>query len=391
MSEGLDFSNDPGFVPNSWENLDENAIKKEITGLITRINNVSRLLERMVYDNDYEKTNKAYSDLWMQDLSPSGFVPLFCSTNAGTFAKFTDEGSAPPWYGNLSAEEKKAFDASQHFYADAAKLVKPMEQLRELMMLMMLSKPFKYMRTTLNFDEAGYNEDLYHKINQDVLDLNDLLNKSWDALDRQPLSAERYYNSNAGGIDRDRLIQGYRQARLQDYQTIVSSYKMNDRFTMRSDGTFSVSPGFLADMKVIDKYTLQISIIGNIEDDMKHTLETCPKITAVLNEVWNNLKTEHFKALTDTLGTLNTALYEFAEGGLNVWNCYKNRDDDAPYCFIRILPAFSGVSGRYGFQALNADPWHDGTWFYQLYQSAAKALSEHCRDYVYNHGHPQLK
>ncbi|MBQ6592806.1 MAG: hypothetical protein IJH98_07940, partial [Solobacterium sp.] len=65
--------------------------------------------------------------------------------------------------------------------------------------------------------------------------------------------------------------------------------------------------------------------------------------------------------------------------------------DDAPYCFIRILPAFSGVSGRYGFQALNADPWHDGTWFYQLYQSAARALSEHCRDYVYNHGHPQLK
>ena len=380
-----------GFEPNSWESLDENMIKTEINGLATRIINVTKLLEKMVYNNDYDKTSKDFDKLWMEDFGSGGFVPAFFNVNEGTFGKFKDESSAPPWYGNLSAEEKKAFDTSQHYFSDDEALVKPMAALRQIMMLLPLKNSFKFMRITLNFDEAGYNEDLYHKIDEDIMELSDLFNRNWDAMENRAYNARRYYDENYKKLDRSSLNTGYRQARLKDYLMEVEASKVRGRFYSLGNGKFAVDSGFLADMKVIDKYTAQISALDNIESDMKETIENCKKVAVQLNEVYKILKTPHYQALADNLSGLNREIMDYAEGGLNVWNCYKNRDTDAPYCFIRKLPAFGKMNGKYRLYPLSSDPWHDGTDFYRLYQNAAESLGDHCYDFVYNHGHTELR
>ena len=380
-----------GFEPNSWESLDENMIKTEINGLATRIINVTKLLERMVYNNDFDKTQQDFDKLWMEDFGANGFVPAFFNVNEGTFGKFKDESSAPPWYGNLSAEEKKAFDTSQHYFSDDEALVKPMAALRQIMMLLPLKNSFKFMRITLNFDEAGYNEDLYHKIDDDMMELSDLFNKSWDVLESHAYNSKRYFEENYKKLDKSSLNNGYRQARLKDYIAELETSKLRGRFISRGNGKFSVDSGFLADMKVIDKYTMQIASLDNIESDMKETIENCKKLAATLNETVKVLKTAHYLALADNLSQLNHGIMDYAEGGLNVWNCYKNRDTDSPYCFVRKLPAFGKMSGKYSLYPLSTDPWHDGTDFYRLYQNAAESLGDHCYDYVYNHGQPELR
>lgn len=49
------------------------------------------------------------------------------------------------------------------------------------------------------------------------------------------------------------------------------------------------------------------------------------------------------------------------------------------------------MNGKYSLYPITTDPWHDGTSFYKLYQNAAASLGEHCYDYVYNHGSPELR
>ena len=391
MAEELNFSNDEGIDLHSWESLDEGAINAEIAGLSSRIEKLNVMLDRMVYKNDYDDTSKAFNNFWMQDLSMSGFVAAFYNSNKSTFAKYLDENSAPPWYHNLSTEEKKAFDASQHYFGDAAALLKPMEDMRKLMMLLPLKDSFRLMRTTLNFDEAGYGRDLFDKINRDVEAVNELLTTSWGQLESRAFASKRYYDANVGSLGREQLNKGYREARLRDYDEEVKMSAAGKRFIPRGDGKFNVEAGFLADMKVIDKYTLQIAAIPNVVDDLKKTQEACGQVTAEIDAAWKKMKTPLFKNLADTLDKLRRTIYEYAGGGINVWQSYRNRDDDSPYCFIKILPAFSRVQGSYGFNPRSTDPWHEGSEYYEIYQSAARALADHCKDFVYYHGHTELK
>ena len=76
MSEGLDFTNDEGLNFTAWENLDAKQIAQELTGLTSRIRKVTALLDKMVYNNDYDNTEKEYRNLYLTDFGDSGFVPL---------------------------------------------------------------------------------------------------------------------------------------------------------------------------------------------------------------------------------------------------------------------------------------------------------------------------
>ena len=49
------------------------------------------------------------------------------------------------------------------------------------------------------------------------------------------------------------------------------------------------------------------------------------------------------------------------------------------------------MKSAYGFGPVSGDPWKDGTQFNKLYRDAAYALSAHCREAVFNHGHPELR
>ena len=64
-----------------WMNLDEGLLNNEITGLTSRINNVTTLLKNMVEASDYDNTNGFFSALWMNDLGVSGFIPSFFRSN----------------------------------------------------------------------------------------------------------------------------------------------------------------------------------------------------------------------------------------------------------------------------------------------------------------------
>ena len=382
MSEVLDFSNEAGVDYSSWENLDEAQLNSEINGLIKRINNVAVLLNKMVYDNDYENTARHYENLYTADLGVSGFVRLFYDRNKSTFGEYKSESMAPPWYGNLPAEQKKSFDACHRFFLDAGWLVAPIEAMGRAMMMVPLEPAYKYMRSVLNFSEAGLNENTYDTIDRDMKEVMNLLNTGWDNLESRASRSRRYYQDNPGKV----AEQSYRAARIEDYRSELDGYRIRERFIMRSNGTFAVEPAFHADMKIIDKYTLELSTLPNIEDGLNKMLDGFPKIGEQLNEAYANVKSNQFRSLVDALYKLRDTMNEFAQMGLHVFKSYKDKDTEAPYVFLRPLPAYSSMNGRYGLNARTGNAFLDGTDYYNLYRDAAEALSEHCKDFVYNHG-----
>lgn len=384
MSE-LDLSNEV-FDPSSWENLDEGQIKDELSGLIKRINNVSALLEKMVADSDYDNTEKYFTRLITEDLSMSGFVRLFYTNNKTIFGDYKDENSAPPWYGNLPAQQKKYFDECHRYFLDAVHLVEPIELLGRAMSLIPLEASFKYQESVLNFGGAGFTEDLYQKINDDMTKINELFKLTWSGLNRNAVRSARYYRENVQKLSSSAMEQGYREARKEDYKFEIEVRKLNQRFFVNNNGTVSVEPGFHADMKIIDKYLSEIIALGNIEDSLNKSVNDFPKISEQLNAAYNNVKQPAFRQLVDALFKLKDTLYDYAEAGIHVFQSYKNRDTDSPYCFVRKLPAFSSMTGQYGLYARSSDPWHDGTDFYNLYKDAAMAIEEQYQQYVYQHG-----
>ncbi len=365
-----------------WQNLDEGSLRADLTALINRINAVTKLLENVVVYRNYDETESAFESLYVNDLGPGGWVQNFYNLNWRDLGEYRGKGYAPPWYGTLPKEQQKAFDAAMAYFEDAYHLIKPMNEIRDNMILLPLENGYKLMRAYMNFEDAGFTEDMFHAIDDDVRSVNELLNKSWSYMEDQARLAREYYRQNAGKTSEDSLRNGYRQARIQDYQILLESYKLDKHFMKRGDGSFSVDSGWMADMKVIDKYTLQVSVVENISDVMKKIRENVPKINVSLNEAYKQVKENRFLALINALRELNMAVDGFCEGGLNVWTNFKNRDNDAPYCFVKILPAFSSFQPAYGFEAFKADPWQDGSSYYDIYESAVRAINSHAKKFI---------
>lgn len=374
----------------SWESATEGSIKNEISALSSRLSNAVSLLYSMVYKNDYDNTEDAYSYIWMNDFSAGGFITSFYNTNKNALAAYTGS-NVPSWYHQANPETQKAFTASARFFSDFSLLVKPFENLRKLMMLYPLKDSFRYQRITLNLDEAGLGIEFYQSINTDVSEVSRIINQSWDTMERNATISRRYYSEKGGSVARSDFIQGYRKARLKDYEGEYETSSIRKSFDMRSDGSFTVKPSVLAKAIVVDKYTTQLTTLNGIEDDVKDAMKNCAAIRESIQVNYDKFKTQECHQLVESIFKFIQEIYDFAEASLNVYTCYKNKDDDQPYCFERVLPAFSSMKANYGFEPLTADPWHDGTQYEKLYRKAANALSQHCKDFVYNHGHPELR
>ena len=373
----------------SWENLDEATIQNEVTALLNKVGNVYTLLETMVEKNEYEKTEKAFSDLWMYDLAPGGWLFTFYNTNKRAFGEYADKGIVPAWYAPLPHDQQKLYDMVTQYYKDASGLIKPVEKLREIMMLLPLKNVFKYMRTAVNFELTGFGTELYHQIDQYVTDIDDILNKT-DNMERYATTSARFYEQNSRSMSPDSLRQGYRQARIKDHQATVDAYKVHEIISPNSNGTYTIKSNFLAEMKVIDKYTLELTILPNISDDLNRTLADIPKLNESLRLAWKNSGSNIFMTLANSLIHLLEVIEQFSKDGLHVWTCFKDRDDDSPYCYIRKLPAFSNMRGWGSFMLLTGDPWLDGTAFYNLFKNAERSLGEHCSQFIYR-VHPELR
>ena len=396
MPDGYDFTDDESVLEeqreyakrsDEWINLDEKAMASELSTLNSRVTACILQLSRMITENDYTKTKDMLDELRTRDLGSDGWLSTFYNTNKDAFQKYLSGDSHPEWYDALKPEMKKTYDAGKKYYRDVKYLVPVGNSLNMLLLSLRLAEGFQLMRVKENFASAGFDADLYARINTGVKRISDFLHRDWGEMERNAHISRNFLDDNLGKFPGRELEKKYREKRLEDFQGLVYSYGLLDSFEELSDGHYAVRTELLVKTGVIDRYTYKVSQTDDLKDPMQKTINDCKRIIAEdVAEAEKHCVTQDAHFLCAAFQTLAEAVSTFAEACLETYVSFKEGKSEAPYCFMKKLSALNYAKPIYSFRPDTSDPWDSGTYYQALFSEAAEALGAQGRFFVYDHG-----
>ncbi len=392
MGAGYDFSDSEEVIieqreaaehADRWDYLDEKKMSGELNGLNSRVTACLLAIKRMMTENDFKKAKDRLDALLAQDLSPEGWIFAFREANK---EYFSPEKSAETKAG-LSGSEKTRFETAETFYRDAGYLADIASAFVNIIRILPITEGFRLIRVKDNFDSAGFDEDLYKKIDANLQRITLLLNIDWSELDRFASNSAKFVEDNLGKFPRGELEKKYRAMRLEEYRRIINSFGLLDCFHDRTNGYFDARPEILAKTAVIDKYTYQVAYTEALAGPCEKTIAACRGvISKEIAEADKNCKTQSARFLSAAFHSLAETIEDFADMVLDIYKNFKDGASIAPYCFMKKLSGLSSVQPKYGFNPNTSDPWDSGTFYQEIYTDGAKAVSAHCRLFVYDHG-----
>ena len=400
MADGFDFSNDKETAEmwediyddaDFWKKISEPEIVTEFRNFTNKISAFYKELEKMVEDNSYEKTQQLLDDLTSTRMGSDGWIGTFHDRNRGYFPASSADYSRPPYV--TDPAEQKQYDMVIQYYQDLQMMTHIRQKLNTILLQLRLQDGFQVMRLVENFDEGGFDKNTYEDIEHDIKEINTRVNMNWDLTETIASKAKKYYEENQSKLGKSALNEGYRKARLQDYLDDAKDYAFyEDSFNSDSNGNFSVKPSVLSKMEVIDKYTRKVADLENVEDAMKKTIEDCNKVyTQYIQPFEKLLKTSAGIDLCANLHFLQDKIKWFATEALEVYKKFREPASDAPYCFMKRMSAIDEIKPEGWMSPERSDPRDNGTRLASLYKSAAAALTNHCKNFVYYHGHQELR
>lgn len=376
-----------------WENLSEKEIERQLFSINTKCNIVAIGLKKLVDEGNYEDVEQAFYELYTKELSQEGWLRSFHKTNSGVFPAAASDYTRPSWYVSLSPEQKKSYDACLEYHHDSMWLLNTCEDLRQVLLEFDLEGAYKILLLKKNMIEANMNKDYYKKIDGEVKEVSELINLDWNKMESMASRSEDYYKRNAGSMERSALNNGYRQERIKDYKEIFSRYEVFGSMSDRGNGSYSVRPGELAKLSIIDKYTKKVVDLKEAGDAARKTIDKCERIkSGRMADSLKQTKTQACRSLAAAFDEVLSQLTEFAYQASTAQRLFEKADDEEPYCYMKLLDSLNHFRSNYSFSAdaYGYDPVKNGTNFAEMYKAMAKAISEHCQDFVYKHGHTGL-
>ncbi|MBP5730058.1 MAG: hypothetical protein J6X19_02530 [Clostridia bacterium] len=386
---------DGGINDFSWEIMNEDAMQGDITSLTQEVYQASKKVQEMYTHNEYLPVYKALNELCRYQLGRGGPIQQYYYSNHDYFAPYMKSDAKPSDYHDMSPDKQKRFTKNVNWMRDAAWCIKPLDQLTMLVNGIPLFSSFKITQATSNLDDSGFDKDFYDEINDVCKEVSDLINHNWtwmkNTTDRE---SYRLFKEHYEDMELTKLNEEYRKARLRDYKLTLEVYAPKTSKNFKSNDFCMIYPDlqFLACMMVIDEYMEVIAkaLKNDIVSNLERSLEDSKKLRVVINSRIEKCTTDQFNMVLTAIDTLNNELYDFCEYSLNVAKNYKNKILAEPYCYMTKPPASESIQSKYGFAPMGGDPLSDGTKYKDLISKAGSALSQHCRDYVYNHGEEKL-
>lgn len=379
----------------SWRTMNRTMVEAESSGFSSAVHKAAQKVRDLCISNSYDETANEFNNVCRNLLGRNSWIQQYYYANEKTFAPYMKNDSRPSGFYDMSGEDQIAFDYGLKCQKDASACCKPLDQLQLLMITVPLKSTFRLVRATINLDDAGFDEPLYKQIDDDVREIAVFVNKNWDSFERISNSAsERFYKENKGRMSPSDLQAGYRKARLRDYKTTFEAYcvKASKDFKCNDYCTFSMDLNYYACMLVIDEYMKDVAEIvkSDFGEKLENSIKESQKLAAVFNSRMAKCKEDAFIMSMTAAETLNYAIGEFCQLGLDIFNNYKSLISAAPYCFMKKLPSSDSLNSKYGLKPMSGDPLSEGTHYAPLISSAASALTQHCRDFVYSHGRKDM-
>ena len=173
MGNGYDFSDDESVLEEQrdaarqaeeWTNLNEKKISGELNGINHRVSVCTKQLWIMISENDYKKANDRLQALLAKDLGPDGWMECFRKANGEYFA-FEKRAEMKK---GLRPEEKEQYEAVCKFYEDTYYLLNASAEIYNLIRMVPLEEGFRIIRLKDNFEEAGFDEGLYKRVDSEL-------------------------------------------------------------------------------------------------------------------------------------------------------------------------------------------------------------------------------
>lgn len=380
----------------SWKSFSKETAMGELSGAASKMYEVIKLLNHMVYNNDYSNTAAAYLELQNSYLGAASWVNQFYNENKDDFEPCLRSESRPSWYRELASTERDKFELALKYGKDASISMTPVDQMQLIMLQLPLLSSFRLMRLTMTLIDEQFDKELYDSLNEDIQNANMMINKSWTNMENlYSRISEAYYKENHGKIPDEELNRIYRQKRVEDYiDTFRRNFpKQKYSFPADENGQFSLGLNTYVLFQSLDAYMQKVAEVmnGDLESQLEACLKRCEQQDAVIKSRMQKCQTEEFQILHTALEGLNNEIKDYCQLALTVYNSFKNGDENDPYCFAGKLPVYSSLNGKYGLSAISSDPVRSGTKFVMLYQSAVNALNMHRLEFVEYHGHPEIK
>lgn len=375
-----------------WDNIDLAALANEFDRLNAQAAGLAERIDKIIASRDYETMKERIAEFYRQQLSDAGFIGRFRLENKNDFPSVAPAPKdwKPSWYNNMDLSKQKKYEEVLKYHQDAMWLANVGEKITALLISFPAEKCYKLQILKENLDEEKFTRSWYDSVNADIKAVSEQISQPWDVIERRAKRSQKFLEQNRGKLPKDKLLSGYRKERLQDYLDDLSDCPFNQSITLQNASRyeFECKPGIYTKCKVIDNYTYEISRFKNFDDDLKKSIEQCVRIeNENLTYVIKMAKSQNGRSLFTSLSILVNAVRSFLESGLEVFNGFKNKDDNAPYCYMKILSSYASMSSLYGFGSqAHGDPWDMGTFYLNIYSFGRTAISRHCKDFVENHG-----
>lgn len=380
-----------------YELLSEDQLVAELNGVRSRIQACQTQLNQMIQLNECKKTKEMITNLCAQDLSLGGWPVKYVDHNKDMYGPYTSGNNRPNWYTDLTVEVKQTYELNLKYYKEIAYLREPCLAVNKLIIEMladdMLGNGFRLRRLVKNFDESGISEKVYRNLEMDVDFISRRLNKNWDDLEDIAFRTAVPYYKQHNKESPEQAMKHYRQCRTNDYIYDFEQSVIADRFRALPNGTFVERSDMAWQVIIIDKYTQRLSVMEPYGEWMdKFSVKAKEINDTLIIPYQKNCRLDAVAGVMSALRYFLVEIMDFVMICQGIIKKFKEADvNSSPWCFMHKLEAFSSMKPKYSFQPDTSDPWEKGTHYTQMYEMAAKALGEHCTDFVKNHGHSDYR
>ena len=387
-TNGLDFADED---PYYWRFMDDKSVTKGVDAMVKEINETEDQLKKMVPDNAYTKTQTYIQQLAFMVLGNDGFIHQLYERNKEFFPA---NGVKPDWYGIMSPEDKILYGQCEKHFVYLPMMDAACREAADMIMSLNLLQGFRLLSIKDNLTDCDmFTREDYKQIVDDAYKVGVVINMPWDVMERKAENAEKFYQQNLGKYGKYELNTKYREERERCYLNYVSDQDFFKRMRSDSRGNFFVNPYTETLMSILDTYTQKVSdlykdnIEGRTEKALEKVIAFDVKQLSHLSKEMNDLA---LYPVVAALKSLTQTAKEFVQEVWDTFDGFKKASDGSPYCFMQKIGANS-IKKAYSYAPKEWNAMEHGTGFQSLYQSMANALTEHGVDFVYNHGHPELK
>ena len=388
MNKGLDFAEED---PYYWRFMNDKAVTKGVDEMVKEIMASNEQLQKMVPENSYTKAKTYLQQLTFMVLGNDGFIHQLYVRNKDLFP---ENGVKPDWYASMSAEDKILYSQCEKHFVYLPMMDTACREAADMITNLNLLQGFRLLSVRENLTDCDlFTAEDQKQIEEDAFEVGRIITTPWDVMERKAVNAESCYLKNEGKMDKYDLNLRYREERTRDYLAFIENYDVHERIRTDSSGNSIVSPYTNTLMGILDTYMKKVSELHNenIEGRTEKALEKVISFEVrQLSHLEKEMNDLALYPVVSALKALTQTAKEFVQDVWNTYDGFKHAADASPYCFVKKLSAGS-IKKAYSYAPKDWSILDNGSQYQALYQSMANALTQHCIDFVHNHGRSELK